>query len=118
MKKRYEINEDGIIPIITNDIKVVYSKNEINTNLLLNKVLGTRNLQITQIDDLQLSNFLTILNESKLMMPDGTDSLMWLKKRISKRFDQSLTQRGQTWEDISRRYRFILEQIDVMLATR
>jgi hypothetical protein len=118
MNQNLKVAQDGTVPLITNSIKVKYAASEINTNWLLNKILGTKGLQITQIDDDQVLNFLGILYASKLKMPDDTDSLEWLKKRISKRYDQSLSQRGMTWEQISRRYQFILEQIDILLAIR
>jgi|GEM_PF-5570380 len=117
-KKKYPISEHGMIPLITDDIKVAYSDRDINSNWLLNKILCTRNKQITKIDDDEVLRFLLILEKSKLQMHDGTDSLEWLKKRIRKRFEQSQSMRGQTWEKICRRYQFILEQIDVILATR
>lgn len=112
------ISENGIIPIIADDIKVRYTDNQINTNWLLNKVLGTRGLQITKLPDNELLKFLNILSASRLKMPDGTDSLEWLKQRLDKRHNDSLGQRGLTWESISRRYRFILQQIDIILVTR
>ena len=118
MNKDFKVGQDGTIPLVTSDIKVKYASSEINTNWLLNKILGTKNSQITQIDDADVLKFLGILCISKLIMPDGTDSLKWLKKRIAKRYDQSLSQQGLTWEKISRRYQFINEQIDVLLATR
>jgi len=118
MNENLKVAQDGTVPLITNSIKVKYASSEINTNWLLNKILGTKGLQITQIDDNQTLKFLGILCASNLKMPDGTDSLEWLKKRISKRYDQSLSQRGMTWEQISRRYQFIREQIDILLVTR
>jgi len=117
-RKKYKVGEGGMMPLITDDIKITYSGGDINSNLLLNKILGTRNKQITKVTDDEISKFLLILSQSKLQMPDGTDSLEWLKKRIRKRFEQSQSMRGQTWENICRRYQFILEQIDVILATR
>jgi len=116
--EKLKISEDGTVPLIINDVKVTYAESELNTNWLLNKILCAKNLQITQIDDKQLQKFLEILCISKLKMPDGTDSLEWLKKRIAKRYEQSQNQRGMTWDIISHRYRFILEQIDILLATR
>ncbi|MDO8640063.1 MAG: hypothetical protein Q7R33_00800 [Nitrosarchaeum sp.] len=117
-EKLLQIREDGTIPIITGDFKVKYTESEINTNWLLNKLLGTKNLQITKISHEDVLKFLVILDQTRLEMPDGTDSLVWLKKRIGKRYEQSLTQRGQSWEDISSRYQFILQQIDLILALR
>lgn len=117
-KKKDDFNPDAPIPLILNDIKVTYSDSDINTNWLLNKMLGTKGLQITKIPIEQVLTFLYILDKSKLEMQDGTDSLVWLKQRISKRYGQSQTQRGQTWEDISRRYQYILEQIDLLLVMK
>jgi hypothetical protein len=112
------INADAPIPIITGDIHVKYAASEINTNWLLNKILGTKDKQITKISKDEILNFLGILFESKLRMHDDTDSLEWLKQRIQKRYTQSENQRGQSWEDITQTYRFILEQIDALLVMR
>jgi len=117
-KVKFAVHGDGTLPIITDDIKVVYSGNEINTNWLLNKVLGTKAKQITKITQEELLLFLNILDKSKLQMHDGSDSLQWLKKRISKRYEQSQLQRGESWENICRRYQYALEQIDLLLALR
>jgi hypothetical protein len=116
--KELYISADGTIPAAIGGIKVTYSETEFNTNWLLNKVLGTRNLQITKISDDEILKFLVILNETRLQMPDGTDSLLWLRQRLDKRYMDSQGQRGESWESISRRYQFILHQIDIMLATR
>jgi hypothetical protein len=117
-KVKLQVSDDGIIPVITDDIKVVYSDNEINSNWLLNKILGSKNKQITKISDDELNVFLTILQKSNLEMPDGSNSLIWLKERINKRFEQTEIQRGHVWEEISRRYQYILQRIDILLATR
>jgi len=111
-------NPEAPIPLFTSGIKARYASSEINTNWLLNKILGTKDLQITKISQDEVLKFLGILYESKLQMHDGSDSLLWLKERIRKRFDQSTSQRGQSWEDITRRYRYILEQIDMLLVMR
>jgi hypothetical protein len=118
MNKDFEVREDGTIPRMTGDIKVVYAQNELNTNKLLNLILGTKNKQITKIDNDEVLKFLFILDKSKLLMPDGMDSLEWLKQRLDKRYQDSQGQSGQTWEDISRRYNFIIHQIDIILAMR
>lgn len=117
-KIQLQVSDDGTIPAIIGDIKVIYSENEINTNWLLNKMLGSKNKQITKISDEELNTFLSILQKSNLEMPDGTSSLKWLKGRISKRFDHSEIQRGHVWEQISRRYQYILQRIDILLAIR
>ena len=113
---KLQISEDGMIPLVTDDIKVVYSENEIDTNWLLNKILNTKNKQITKISDDELTAFLGILVKSKLEMPDGMSAIKWLKERIEKRHDQSRLQRGLAWEEISRRYQYILQQIDILLV--
>lgn len=117
-KEKLHVSADGTAPIVTDDIKVIYSESEINTNWLLNKVFGTKGLQITKVSDNDVLKFLSILNESRLAMQDGTDSLWWLKKRLEKRYRDSIPQRGLTWENVSRRYQFIIQQIDLILATR
>lgn len=113
-----QVSADGTIPIITGDIKVVYSEQEINTNWLLNQILGTKDQQITKVSYDDIQRFLHILSISNLMMPDGSDSLTWLKKRLKKRFEDSLGQRGSNWEEVSKKYRYILEQIDLTLVTK
>ena len=117
-KDELKIREDGSIPFITGDIKVTYAKKEINTNWLLNKILNTKDKQITKISNEEIVEFLFILDKGKLMMPDGMDSLEWLKERLNRRYEDSLGQSGETWENISRRYNFIIHQIDIILATR
>jgi hypothetical protein len=117
-KKTDSFNAEAPIPLILNDIKVTYSTSDITTNWLLNQILGTKDLQITKIPLELILKFLYILDKSNLEMQDGTNSLLWLKQRISKRYGQSQSQRGQTWEDISRRYQFILEQIDLLLVMK
>ena len=47
-KEPLKVHADGTIPIITDDIKVTYSEQEINTNWLLNQILGTKDKQITK----------------------------------------------------------------------
>lgn len=117
-KSELTVSADGTIPLITGDIKVVYAESEINTNWLLNQILGTKGQQISKISSDDLQRFLHILSVSNLVMPDGSDSLVWLKKRLKKRFDDSLGQRGSSWEEISKRYRYIIEQIDILLTTK
>jgi disulfide oxidoreductase YuzD len=117
-KDKLKIGEDGMMPLITGDIKVTYAQKELNTNWLLNKILGTKDKQITKITDDELMKFLFILEKSKLKMPDGMDSLEWLKPRLDKRYQDSLGKTGVTWENVSRRYQFIIHQIDIILVTR
>ena len=117
-KFKVQLRGDDSVPFMSDDIKVVYSSKEINTNWLLNQILGTKNSQITKVSDDEIMKFLNILSVSNLKMPDGSESLEWLKRRLKKRFDDSITKRGQSWENISRRYRYILEQIDILLAIR
>ena len=117
-KSEFKVSEDGTIPLITGDIKVVYSESEINTNWLLNKILGTKDKQITKISEDELARFIFILDETKIKMPDNTDSLEWLKGRIGKRYQDSTFKQGLMWEQVSQRYQYILHQIDYILTTR
>lgn len=117
-KEPLRVREDGTIPIITDDIKVVYSSQEINTNWLLNQILGTKDLQITKISNDEVLKFLHILSIGNLVMPDGQDSLVWLKKRLRKRCEFASAARSEEWENVYKRYVFILEQIDILLATK
>ena len=117
-EKERQVHHDGTIPLITNDINIVYHKTEINTNWLLNQILGTKDKQITKVSDDEILNFLNILSVGNLEMPDGDDSLVWLKKRLKKRLKDAQTKRGESWENVFKRYRYILEQIDIILATK
>jgi hypothetical protein len=118
IKDKDRVSADGTIPLITGGVDVVYSKTEINSNWLLNKLLGTKGQQITKISDNDLMKFLTILDQSRLKMPDGSDSLRWLRQRLDKRYQESQVLSGESWDKISRRYQFILHQIDILLAIR
>ena len=115
-KEKLHVAADCTLPIFSDDIKVVFNEQDINTNWLLNQILNTKNQQITKISNEELMRFLGVLRMSNLKMPDGSDSLVWLKKRLKKRFDESQSQRGSTWEEVSGRYKFIVEQIDLLLS--
>jgi hypothetical protein len=118
IKDEDRVSGDGTIPLVTGGVKVVYSNEEINSNWLLSRILGVKNQQITKISDDDVMKFLMILDQSRLKMPDGSDSLRWLRQRISKRYQESQNLSGESWDKISRRYQFILHQIDILLAIR
>ncbi len=111
---------DGSIPSDIHRSGITYriSKSEINTNWLLNAILGTKDLQITKATDEQLQRFLEIVDKGNLEMPDGENGLRWLKKRLVKRFEDSQNRTGEAWYLASQRYGFVLEQIDIRLALR
>ena len=90
---------------------------EINTNWLLNQILGggKTNYQITKIDNDLLLKFLMVLDDGDLRMPDGRDSLVWLRDRTSKRYSEAQNNRGEEWAKTAERYRYILEQIDLIV---
>lgn len=114
-----ELLADGSIPNIhRSGIKYRVAKSEINTNWLLNAILGTKDLQITKASDEQIQRFLEIIDKGNLEMPDGSDGLLWLKKRLQKRFEDSQNQTGEAWYMASQRYGFVLEQVDIRLALR
>ena len=90
---------------------------EINSNWLLNQILGNgkTNYQITKIDNDTLIKFLKVLDDGNLKMPDGRDSLVWLKDRVSNRYNEAQGNKGQEWFKTAERYRYILDQIDIVL---
>lgn len=118
IKDEDRVSADGTIPLVTGGVNVVYSKTEINSNWLMNKLLGTKDQQITKISDNDLMKFLMMLDQSRLKMPDGSDSLRWLRQRLDKRYQESQALTGESWDKISRRYQYILHQIDILLAIR
>jgi len=93
-------------------------EDELSINWLLNQILESEQpLQITKISNEELQNFLFILSKSDLRMPDGKYCLFWLKDKIKERSSMADGNKGEVWDKISDRYRYILEQIDYSLIT-
>ena len=88
---------------------------EISVNWLLSQILG-RNAQISKVSNADIMLFVTVLAESKLVMPDGRIALYWLREKMQGHYDESKNKLSRVWEDISDQYRFLLEQIDMILA--
>ena len=92
------------------------NEREISANWLLSQVLGRKGLRITMVSNEDITAFLTILRESELRMMDGQHSLFWLRKRMKDRLDMSTAQDGESHYRASERYRYIIEQIDMILV--
>jgi hypothetical protein len=102
--------------IIYDDDHGIYVKqSEISVNWLLSKVLQAEDLQITKVSNVQLLLFLKLLDSSNLRMPNGQHSLFWLKDQLTEKKNMASSQPGEVWVNITDRYRYILEQIDLML---
>lgn len=115
-----EPHEDGSLPnsVHRSGIKYQVSKSNLDTNWLLNVILGTKDLQITKVSDDEVQKFLEIIDTGNLLMPDGELALEWLKKRLNKRYQESQSRDGETWYRTAARYGYIIEQVDMRLAFR
>lgn len=102
--------------ITYDDDRQVYVKaSDISVNWLLSKVLQKENLQITKVSNEQIVLFLKLLDSTNLRMPNGQHSLFWLKDQLGEKKNMSSSQQGEVWADVTDRYRYILEQIDLIL---
>jgi len=92
---------------------------ELNTNWLLNQVLGggKTNLKITQVDNETVLQFLNFLKDNPFEMPNGEDAIRFVRNRIGLRYEQCQNQMSRQWEATRQRYRFIMNQIDLILVT-
>lgn len=89
---------------------------EISVNWMLSCALGSEEeLQITKVSNEQILKFLNLLDTSDLRMPDGKHSLIWLSDKLKERFAMASAKDTHAWEVITERYRYILEQIDLVL---
>lgn len=95
------------------------TKDLIDSNWLLNQILGggKSSFQITQISDDQFYAFTQVLTDSDLIMPDGRDSLVWLRDRLQKRYNESESKLGQNWSKVRDRYKFMVEHLDIILMS-
>lgn len=92
---------------------------EINVNWLLNQVLGggKTNYQITKIDNDTVTQFLNFLKDNPFEMPDGQNALKWVRNRIGVRYEQCQNMMSKQWEQTRQRYRFIMNQADLLLIS-
>lgn len=92
---------------------IFVKESNISTNWLVSEVLKQPKAQITKISNDDLQTFLTLVAE--LRMPDGTHCYVWLKNRLTERRLMSAAQLGQANEDLTNKYRYIIEQIDLRI---
>jgi len=90
-------------------------ESEISINWLLNQVLGTDGQQITKVSNGLIESFIGILEKSNIRMPNGQHSLMWLKKKLEEKRMMADSLSGEAWHNVTDRYRYILEIIDIIL---
>jgi hypothetical protein len=90
---------------------------ELSINWLLSQVLNKSNLQITKISNEELNLFLTLLNDSDLRMPNGQHSLFWLREQLKEKMQLADSKTGESWHHTTIRFRFIIEQVDHILAS-
>ena len=98
------------------DLGVYVKESEISLNWLLSEVLEKENLQITKISDEEVERFLVLLQKSDLRMPDGRHSLYWIKDKLEGREKYAKSQTSEAWYNVYERYKFIREQIDMILV--
>jgi len=94
------------------------SSDELTSNWLLNQIVpeGGGDLKVTEIDDDTVADFLGRLANSKLFMPSGEHSLLWLKARLGLRLEQAEGQRSEAWERVRTRLRYMLAKLDMLLS--
>ncbi|HUS49880.1 MAG TPA: hypothetical protein VMZ91_06925 [Candidatus Paceibacterota bacterium] len=92
-------------------------ESEVSVNWLLNQVLVAEGLQITKVSNEQIELFLELINKSNLRMVNGQHALFWLKEKLEEKRMMADSKDGEVWHNITDRYRFILEQIDMILIS-
>jgi hypothetical protein len=98
--------------------KGVYVKDsDISINWLISEILGKQNLQVSKVSNEEIHTFLSILDKTDLRMPDGKHSLFWLRDNLKEKIQMADAKTGEAWYKISERYRFIVEQIDIILCS-
>ena len=97
---------------------MMVKEHQIGVNWILNQIMGggKTDYQITKIDDNMLHQFLVVLTENQFPMPDGSNVLRWVRNKLSMHHDQVINRMSQEWEQTRQRYRFIIQQIDIILA--
>lgn len=98
------------------DLGIYIKESEISLNWLLSEVLKKDNLQITKITDEEVEKFLVLLQNSNLRMPDGRHSLYWIKDKLEGRQKFAKSKTTEAWYNVYERYKFIREQIDMILV--
>jgi hypothetical protein len=92
-------------------------ESEISLNWILSEVLGKPDLQITKVSNEEVISFLSLLDKSNLRLPDGQHALLWVKEQVRQKRAMADAQNSETWLKIAERYRYINEQIDMILVT-
>lgn len=88
----------------------------ISLNWFLSEVLQKPKLRVTKVEDDDIKQFIDLLLKSNLRMPDGTHSLKWVKDQINEKFEMAKAQKGEAWEKVVDRYRYILNQVDLFIS--
>jgi hypothetical protein len=91
---------------------------EISINWLVSQVLNQPNLQITKLSNEELQSFLSLLSKSDLRMPNGQHSLYWLREQIKEKMLLSSSKLGESWNNTTTRFRFVIEQIDHLIVSK
>lgn len=94
------------------------STDEISANWLLGQMFpeAKSELKITEADDEMVAEFLRRLHGSRLFMPSGEHSLVWLDARLRMRLEQAEGQRTEAWERVRTRLRYVLAKVAVTLS--
>ena len=96
---------------------IFVKENELSVNWLVSNILNRQNLQITKISNDEVIELLNILDNSDLRMPNGQHSLFWLKAKLKEYCDMTSAKQGEVWVGVADRYRWIIEQIDMVLIS-
>ena len=81
----------------------------------MSQILNKKDCQITKVSNDELETFLSIISNSDLRMPSGEHCIFWLKEKIKEKILMSDAKSGEVWHEITSKYRFILERIDLIL---
>ena len=92
-------------------------ESEISLNWILSEILGKSDLQITKVSNEEVIRFLSLLDKSNLRLPDGQHALLWVKEQVRQKRAMADSQNSEVWFKIAERYRYINEQIDMILVT-
>lgn len=94
------------------------STGEMSANWLLGQMFpeAKSELKITEADDEMVAEFLRRLHGSRLFMPSGEHSLVWLDARLRMRLEQAEGQRTEAWERVRTRLRYVLAKVSVALS--
>jgi len=95
---------------------IFVKENEISINWLVSNILNKKDAQITKLTNDEIIGFLQILDTSELRMPNGQHALFWLRTKLKDYYNITTSKDGEVWVPIADRYRWILEQIDIVLV--